>query len=370
LKVIIPRNVMRKYLGEGECIFAMEAKGKVVYRGYNPKVGACHKEVPRWLGREGESVIVTIRKISTIKFIEAVNRAGLPFKVKVDPSSRFFIVIGSREIPLEATEVQWGGGVNIACMLLTVKDVAGDEHIIKVRYNGYETPEAVLPRKSGIRLIVDVHYIEERDALVVIYRRGVKGEKISRHEIRLGTLNIEKAKEHLRERGLKNEAVINTVVRKYSKVIGYGVEEARTFDCERKGLYGEWKIVEHDSERVLDVKHEVRDENGNYIAEVDVLETDRLVDAKFWNEGTFRECLVYKGRYYQEMVNEAMKYRRAMDVLHKDKVCIIFVDHINDELFEKGKWNILKELVKRADNVDWIYIINSMENIVIGGGDK
>lgn len=361
---------MRKYLGEEGCIFAIEAKGKVVYRWYNPKIKACQKEVPKWLGREGESVTVTIRKISTIKFIEAANRAGLPFKVKAGPSGSFFIVIGSREIPVDATEVHWGGGGNIACMLLTVKDVAGVEHVIKVRYNGYDTPEAVLPRKSGIRLIVDVNYVDKRDTLVVIYRRGVKEKKISRHEIRLGVLYIEKVKENLRESGLKNEVVINKVVRKYSKVIGYGVEEARTFDCERKGLYGEWKIVEYDSKRVLDVKHEVRDENGKYIAEVDVLEMDRLIDAKFWNERTFKECLVNKGRYYKETVNEAMKYRRAMDVLHKDKVCVVFVDHINDELFEKGKWNILKELVKRAGNMDWIDIINGIENMVSGGGDK
>ena len=233
--------------------------------------------------------------------------------------------------------------------------------MIKVRYKGYEPPEAVLTRISGIRLIVDTHYVDLRDTLVVVYRRGV-GEKVSRHEIRLGGLNIEKIRGYLSERGLLDNNVINRVVEKYNTVIGYNIEDARKFDFLEKGLYGEWRIVEYDAERVTGIKSKPRDELGKHIVEVDVMETDRLVDAKFWDERTFKITFIYKDRRFIDSINRMVKYKKAMEIYHKNKVCVVFIDKINDKLFEEGKHNILEELTSKVGNTSWIEIVNGLND--------
>jgi len=358
LNARMPKDVLRKYLGEESCIFAIEGEGKALYKWWNPGAKKIDREIPKWLGEKKGSIEITIRKVSTIEYIKEVNRGGLPFGVKIGAGGRYYIVVGSRAIPVEATGIHWEGGFrNAVYLTLKIRDVAGKEHVIKIRHNGYEPPKAILITKGrNVRIVVDVHYINLRDTLVVVYRL-VSERHLTRYEIRLGGLDVEKFKGYLNALGMKNETMIGEVIGVYNKVIGYQIEDARSFTLYDKGLYGEWRIIEHDADRVLGVR--TLPYKGGEVR-IDVFETDRLVDAKFWNEDTFRQ-LFYKGRIYDEIIDEMVKYKKTMEAMHINKVYFVFVNHINDELFEEGKRNILTELMNRVGDMNWIEIVNGME---------
>jgi hypothetical protein len=140
--------------------------------------------------------------------------------------------------------------------------------------------------------------------------------------------------------------------------MGYPIDDARNLTLYNKGLYGEWRIIEHDAERVLDIRSMISYGDGK--VKVDIKETDRLVDAKFWNEDTFNQ-LIYKGNIYKKSIDEMLRYKKAMEVLNISKFYFVFVDYINDELFEKRKHTILKELMDRIGDVSWIEIVNGLD---------
>ncbi len=172
----IPKESLQKYLGQKKCIFEIGADSKRVYREYGPDKERHKHSVPEWIGGPGEKVEASVRKINAIGFLEAADKAGLPFKLKIAEGG-IRIVVDSREIQAKITEFGWEpGGATVAYAKLLIKDYLGNEHVLKIEYEGYGIAKSEIIAEQA-REILAIHYNDPLKELVLTYKKGTHERK-------------------------------------------------------------------------------------------------------------------------------------------------------------------------------------------------
>jgi hypothetical protein len=120
-----------------------------------------------------------------------------------------------------------------------------------------------------------------------------------------------------------------------------------------------------------------REKGGDYIVdlrkllhggeiELDIETLKELLDTKYWSEKTFRINIVEASETLleKEVIGRLRKYKVAMDELGKERVFLVFVEEIPEELFKLGEVRIRNAL---GGDTSWLRIINGLDNLDLEG---
>ncbi|MGC8836306.1 MAG: hypothetical protein ACP5PL_05145 [Infirmifilum sp.] len=101
--------------------------------------------------------------------------------------------------------------------------------------------------------------------------------------------------------------------------------------------------------------------------ELDIETIKEFLDTKYWNEETFRMNIVEASEtlFKEEVINRLRKYEAAMNELGKERVFMVFVKEISEELFKQGEARIRNAL---GGDTSWLKIINGLSNLDLRGG--
>ncbi|MEM3747540.1 MAG: hypothetical protein QXN67_08800, partial [Thermoproteota archaeon] len=205
LRIRIPREQIKQYLGEEPCWIKIEAKGRVFYKNYGPTFDW---DLPGDLGIDGEEVEIAITKTTTYEFVKAVLRgAEAPFDIAFSPG-KYELIVGGRsvcEILLEEDMHYDKTGDYGPAVIFAIKDYDGKKHLIKLVHKESKKFLSKI-MISQYREIRSVKYEEERSRLIIEYYMGV-GETTSEHEVFLESLKTVLMRMVEEVRDLINEGV-------------------------------------------------------------------------------------------------------------------------------------------------------------------
>ncbi|MEM2876437.1 MAG: hypothetical protein QXL67_05755, partial [Candidatus Bathyarchaeia archaeon] len=205
LRIRIPREQIKQYLGEEPCWIKIEAKGRVFYKNYGPTFDW---DLPGDLGIDGEEVEIAITKTTTYEFVKAVLRgAEAPFDITFSPG-KYELIVGGRsvcEILLEEDMHYDKTGDYGPAVIFAIKDYDGKKHLIKLVHKESKKFLSKI-MISQYREIRSVKYEEERSRLIIEYYMGV-GETTSEHEVFLESLKTVLMRMVEEVRDLINEGV-------------------------------------------------------------------------------------------------------------------------------------------------------------------
>ncbi|MBO3809243.1 MAG: hypothetical protein FGF50_06575, partial [Candidatus Brockarchaeota archaeon] len=179
LRIRIPSEQLKQYLGKKSCWVKIEVKGGTFYKKYGPTF---EFDLPSNIGQGGEEVEIKIVKITTYEFVKtAFKEANVPFDIAFSSGEYRLIVDGKEfsKLTLER-DLHYDRSEHGPAVTFAIKNYKGKEHLIKLVYR--ESKEYI-PRImiSEYRRIKIAKYEADRKKLVIEYYTGV-GEATSRHE--------------------------------------------------------------------------------------------------------------------------------------------------------------------------------------------
>ena len=201
------------------------------------------------------------------------------------------------------------------------------------------------------------------------------GEEFGDKLLVFGSFQFLEAKwlvDELKELGF-TDALRERFMKLYGSVMALGKDEVDKLVGTEKGIYDAVGRI-GEAETALST---AREKGGGYIVdlrkllhggeiELDIETLKELLDTKYWSEKTFRINIVEASETLleKEVIGRLRKYKVAMDELGKERVFLVFVEEIPEELFKLGEVRIRNAL---GGDTSWLKIINGLDNLDLEG---
>ncbi|MEM3957948.1 MAG: hypothetical protein QXO47_07050 [Thermoproteota archaeon] len=185
----------------------------------------------------------------------------------------------------------------------------------------------------------------------------------------LGELGTEDALSYFKELGLTGE-VLNQAIEAYWKTLPFTEEDADyafkagLLDINLKGRLGERIVTEWIAEKDPTDIEGIRRKYGEGKKEIDIMRKKSLVQVRFWDEETVRLHL-QSGEIFSNDVKDLIDYKKVMVESGKEKVELVFVEEISQELFNEFVNKLVGTLGE--DTLSWLKPVNGYENLEVTG---
>ncbi|MEM2047692.1 MAG: hypothetical protein QXZ06_07410, partial [Candidatus Jordarchaeales archaeon] len=182
-----------------------------------------------------------------------------------------------------------------------------------------------------------------------------------------GELGPGDAVSYFKELGLTGK-VLDKAIENYYKTLPFTEEDveyalkAGLIGLDQKGRIGERLVIERIAKQDPTIIEDIRYRDGK---EIDIVLKKSLVSVKYWDEETVK-LHMRDDKIFEGDIKDLMDYKKAMVEMGKDKVYLVFVEKINQELFDEMVRKIIGVLGEDASS--WLKPVNGYKNLEIKGG--